>query len=33
MPAASIMPIGHLSERDWLQIQIRLKNAIAVNEK
>lgn len=33
MPAASIMPIGHLSERDWLQIQIRLKTAIAVNEK
>jgi mRNA interferase MazF len=33
MSASSIMPIGHLSERDWLQIQICLRKAIAVNEK
>ncbi len=29
MPTASITTIGHLSERDWIQIQARLGIAVA----
>ncbi len=31
IPAATVAPIGRLSDRDWLEVQARLRAAIAVN--
>ena len=30
LPAASVLKIGHLSDRDWQEIQLRLHAALAV---
>lgn len=30
LPAADLRPIGHLSDRDWAEVQARLRIALAV---